>query len=212
MVSGLIPSHWQWGPRHCCKVSLVGMGGAHQGLMGFVFADAEIDGFFPAAFISLHRWQIVKFQVLTSLSSDWSLLAFLTDVVFLSPHADLPLTHFHMFRVFVKAKEATTLFISQCFVCQSFVRIHEELHSQFCPVNREQLSYFFWLFFFLAAKAPHWVFYWSDRLCFQKACFWPAVKSLRHDSGCARTAFSQLISGFKDLCGSNSSSLRLRPF
>ena len=147
MVSGLIPSHWQWGPRHCCKVSLVGKGGAHQGLMGFVFADAEIDGFFPAAFISLHRWQIVKFQVLTSLSSDWSLLAFLTDVVFLSPHADLPLTHFHMFRVFVKAKEATTLFTSQCFVCQSFVRIHENCTVNFVLWTVNSSATFFGCFF-----------------------------------------------------------------
>lgn len=188
MVSGLIQSHWKLRPKTLLQGVVGWEGWCASGLMGSI-SDAEIDGLgVPAWFISLHGWQMVKFQVLTSLSSDLYWL-FLRMFFFLNLHTQIYLWLISTcFRVFVKAKGAIQLYsfhnVSQLYSFHS---------SQFCPVNREQLSYFFWLFFFLAAKAAHWVFYWSDRLCFRKACFWPAVKSLRNDSGCARTAFSQLI-------------------
>ena len=85
-----------------------------SGLMGF--ADADIDG-----------W--------TRIHQPSSMIGFSYRCCFFQkPHADLPLTHFHIFRILVKAKEATTLFISQCFVCQSFFRIHEDLHMQLITI------------------------------------------------------------------------------
>lgn len=70
MVSGLIQSHWKLRPKTLLQGVVGWEGWCASGLMGSI-SDAEIDGLgVPAWFISLHGWQMVKFQVLTSLSSD----------------------------------------------------------------------------------------------------------------------------------------------
>lgn len=105
-----------WGPRHCCKVSLVGKGGAHQGWwvrypmrrsMGWVYppdSSAFMDGRW-LNFKSWHPWVLIGLYWLS-----------LRMFFFKSPHADLPLTHFHMFSCVCESERGyTTLFISQCF-------------------------------------------------------------------------------------------------